>query len=329
MPRRSMQKRAPKLKPIERTMSFTLDASSTNYLDSGFVLSYMNRQAMKQGMEYVIQFIELIGNTGTDSIIEISTLSKNWVSANSWVKGFSHWKDQQDDFLREAGQESRKARYNDFKIFYDTGHWAQYSAATPALLPVNAIPEATAQLTDPEVQTEWDYSQVVVPNDVAVGQTIEYNLHMIGPDLAPGVPTSKSLIHNYALSRQRPHVFDPNQVAPSTDGGLYQDMVDVGDNLEEVGENVSTNNFVAPYLISGNGSAYEWYPGGENNAGAGSTVRDYLAVRGGTGSINQDMSAPFSALCGLIKIQNFTEAPVGIRVTWAAGEYKGVMARPM
>jgi hypothetical protein len=37
----------------------------------------------------------------------------------------------------------------------------------------------------------------------------------------------------------------------------------------------------------------------------------------------------FSALAGLVKFQNTGDSPVVVRVTWAAGEYKGIMARPM
>ena len=125
MARRSMQKRPSKLKPIERTFHFDIP-TGTSYVDSGFVLAFMNRQMMKQGMEYVIESIELFGASGTDASVIVQSLSKNWVSSNSWVKGFSHWKEQQDEFLREAGQESRKAAYNDFKIYYDIDHSFHY-----------------------------------------------------------------------------------------------------------------------------------------------------------------------------------------------------------
>ena len=284
----------------------------------------MNRKAFRQGYEYVIEKIEILGTSGIEQMLTIETISPSWVACNSWVKGFSHWKAQQDEFLDDAGQESRKARYNDFKIFMDTAHVA---SPTP-LLPTNTITEAAAQAIDPTVQTEWDMSQVVVPNDGAVGTTNEYFLKMVGADQAIGAGDCKGLIHNYALSRQRPHVFDPNQVSPSTDGGLYQDMVDVGDNLEEVGQNVSTNNFVAPYLIAQD-SVFEWYPGGANNHQPGITNIDTLSVRSGTGSISTDSSLPFTALCGLIKLSHAGEAPLGVRITYAPGHYKGVMARPM
>lgn len=314
---------ARKIKPVERTQFFTLPANTTSYIDSGYTLAYMNRISLKQGMEYVIESMEVFGDSGVQATIQVETLSKNWVSCNSWVKGFSHWKAQQDEYLEEAGQQSRKARYNDFKIFYDSQH-----SDVDNLLPQNTITEAAAKAIDPTAETEWDYSQVVVPNDGAPGTTNEYFLMMNGDD----VGTRKGLIHNYALSRQRPHVFDPNQVSPSTDGGLYQDMVDVGDNLEEVGQNVSTNNFVAPYLIADAASGVvggEFYPGGKNVAIAGSTIRDILTVRSGAGAFNSDSTGSFTALCGLIKITNQTESDLTIRVTWAAGSYKGLLARPM
>ncbi len=314
-----------KIKPIERTQFFTLPASTTSYIDSGFTLSYQNRISMRQGMEYVIESLELFGSPNEDVSIDVETLSKNWVSCNSWVKGFKHWQQQQNEFLDTAGQESRKAKYNDFKIFYDSNH-----SNVDNLLPQNTITEAAAQAIDPTAQTEWDYSQVVVPYDdsVAPPAAVEYFLMMVGDDSA----SRKSLIHNYALSRQRPPVFDPNQVSPASDGGLYQEMVDVGEILEDVGTNVSTNNFVAPYLIADAISGVvggEFYPGGKNNPTAGSQKRDILTVRGGTGAFNSDSMGSFTALCGLIKLTNNTTEDLTVRVTWAMGDYKGVMARPM
>ncbi len=311
-------RRPAKIKPIERTQFFTLPANTVSYLDSGFSLSYMNRISLRQGMEYMIESLELFGDVNNDVSINVETLSMNWVSSNSWVKAFSHWKAQQDEFLEEAGQQSRKAKYNDFKIFYDADH-----SDADNLLPLNTINETDAQAVDPTVHTEWDYSQVVIPNDGFTGNTTEYYLKMIGPDAG----SRKGMIYNYALSRQRPQVFDPNQVSPSSDGGLYQDMVDVGDNLEMLGSNVSTNNFVAPYLIAQD-STYEWYPGGSQNEDAGTTIRDILTIRSGS-TFNSDQTGSFSALCGLVKLANNSDEDLTIRVTWAIGDYKGVMARPM
>jgi hypothetical protein len=321
MARRSMQKRPSKLKPIERTYLFEIPVGDS-YLDSGFVLSFMNRQMMKQGMEYIIESIELFGAPDNEISVSVQSLSKNWISTNSWVKGFAHWKDQQDEFLREAGQESRKAAYNDFKIYYDIDHTDSNS-----LLPANTVTVLGAGATDPSVRHAWIYSEVVVPNDGGIaGNTNEYNLHMLGPDDAGS--DRKGLITNYALSRSRPEAQDPNQVAPSNDGGLYQDMVDVGETLEDVGENVTTHNFSPPYLV-GDLSTFEWYPGGANNPLAGTSTRDILTVRGGTSGFNTDSMGAFSALAGLVKFQNTGDSPVVVRVTWAAGEYKGIMARPM
>lgn len=315
---------ARKIKPIERTLNFTLPKNATSFIDSAYVLAWMNRQAMRQGMEYVIESLEIFGVTGSNVSVNIQTLSKNWISSNSWVKGFSHWKQQQKEYLLEAGQSSKEARYNDFKIYYSAEH-----SSSNTLLPMNTVTEAGAQVTDPTVDSQWVYSQVVVPNDGAVGTTNEYECHMMGPDLAAGAGDRKGLIHNYALSRQRPQVYDPNIVGPSTDGGLYQDMVDDGDDLEKVGQNVSTNNFAPPYLV-GNESQHEWYPGGANNPLAGSTIRDILTIRSGTGAFASDSTGAFTALCGLIAITNLSETDdLALKITWAPGDYKGVMARSM
>ena len=75
MARRSMQKRPSKLKPIERTYLFEIPVGNS-YLDSGFVLSFMNRQMMKQGMEYIIESIELFGAPDNEISVSVQSLSK-------------------------------------------------------------------------------------------------------------------------------------------------------------------------------------------------------------------------------------------------------------
>lgn len=282
-------------------------------------------------MQYVISNVELYGDLDDTSTVSINRLSEYWGISNSWVKAFSHWRKQEDDAMDASGSKSRQAKWSDFKIFMNQYHTAA-TAASQALLPVNCVTEATAQGVDPSVHTEWDYSHIVVPNDGAVGVTNEYKLQMLGDDDDPAL--IKGLVHNYALSRARPMSFDPNQPAVSLDGGLYQDMIDVGDDIEEVLSNTRTENFIPPYLLgssdSGGSPPMEWYPGGANDWVAGLTNQDTLSVRGGSSALNTDNSGPFSALCGLVEFNNLHPTDnLFIKVTLAPGAYHGVMARPM
>lgn len=321
MARRRSRKTARKIKPVETTLLFQAPANSGSIIDSAFALSWMNRISLRQGMEYAIQSVEVFGVSNKDITVYVSTISKNWVSCNSWTKAFHHWKEQQDQWEDDVGSQSLKGRYNDFKIYYDVNH-----QVANTLYPMNTVTALGAGATDPLSGSDWEYSEVVVPNDADhAGATHEYELQMVGPDIGD----RKGIIHNYALSRSRPHVSDPNAVGPSTDGGLYQDMVNVGENLEEVGQNVRTHNQQTPYLTA-QFSAFEWYPGGANNPLAGSTLRDILTIRSGTGAFASDSTGPFTSLCGLISITNYSETEdVIVKVTYAPGDYKGLMARPM
>ena len=104
----------------------------------------------------------------------------------------------------------------------------------------------------------------MVPNDGAVGTTLEYYLHMLGDDAALAGDDTKGLIKAYAEGRSRPQQVDPNIVDVSM-GGLYGEMEDVGDNFHDVITNAQDHNHVPPYLID-SGSAVEFYPGGVNQA---------------------------------------------------------------
>ena len=220
----------------------------------------------------------------------------------------------------DVGGESLQGAYNDFKIFLNHTHATDVNAP---LLPLNLPEYSVAVVIDPDVRTDWEYSQFVVPNDGAPGTTNEYQAIMNGPDIA----TFKGLVHNYAKSRSRPFPTDPNTILPVTDGGLYQDMEDVGDNLEEVGQNVRTTNDETPYLTSIH-SQFEWYPGGAYSENAGLTLQDNLILRSGTSVFGSDSTGPFTCLCGLLLL-NYTGTAenVVLQVTVAPGNYKGVMAR--
>ncbi len=321
---------ARRVETCERTLFVGLP-SGNSYCDIGFMLSRLNRKSFRQGMQYQIQNVELIGDLGTDIDLSVNRLSETWVMANAWEKAFRHWKEQQDEAMDITGSESRRAAWNDFKIYMSEEHFdfAVANGGIPSLLQTNSITEATAKTIDPTANTQWDYSNLVVPNDPTSGATTEYSMWMVGDDNAgkDGV----GLIHNYALSRARPELFDPNQPAPSIDGGIFQDMVDVGEDLEEILSNVRTENFTPPYIMGDvdSSNVQEWYQGGANDILAGFTNQDILAVRSGSGSVTTDNSGPFLASCGLLWFFHENENPVFVKITVSAGYYKGVMARPM
>jgi hypothetical protein len=156
-------------------------------------------------------------------------------------------------------------------------------------------------------------------------------------DEVNGGGTAKGMVVAYAQSRSRPFQTDPNVIQPGagvSTGGLYEDMFDVGDNLEDVIDNARYNGNQPPYAIDAN-TAVELYPGGGNQGSGGNMIVDVLSVRAGA-TISSDNSGPFVANCGLLRL-NFagdwysqSDGFNGVvKVTLAAGDYHGVMARPM
>jgi hypothetical protein len=259
-------------------------------------------------------------------------LPNTWVTANAWVKAFHVWKDQQDEALDAAGAQSSAARYRDFKLYYN---WAHYNGETLGSTPVTQmhpsgfLSEATAQAIDPGAQMEWVASTFTVPNvDGVMGVTEEFYGGLLGADTG----AYRNVIHAYAESRSRPHPIDPSIVTdggdPSPQGGLFVEMQDVGEDLEEIVTGVQEQNNAAPYVIGGVNSDEEFYPWGSNQGDDQGLSQDRLIVRAGS-TIATDSSGPFTALLGFLWFNNGTGSAIECRIHIAPGPYHGVLARPM
>ncbi len=333
-----------RIQTAEKTYVFDLNplneptvVGQDTYVDLGQVHSLVNRVSSRQGFEYVVQSLEIGTQAGGAFQACIMRLPEHWPCVNAWEKTMALWKEQQDDAAEQAGLESTTARYRDFKIHFDADH-------VDAGFGANLIP--AGYHTDDGGSTvdvyEWIPSQVVIPNDGAVGNTTERLLHMIGDDNGA---VSSGMIKAYAESRSRPHALDPNIVNVPT-GGLFGEMFDVGMDDEAVVDNLQTANNEPPYLLYRD-SGDEAYPGGAfqgPNYGTqldGQFV-DILAVNAGQ-NYNTDTCPGFVAPCGLLKI-NYNavgvnvpspiqagDMPFGIwmKITLAPGTYKGLLAQSM
>ena len=332
------------IKTAEKTFVFDLNPSNENniavqgaYVDLAQIHSLVNRVSARQGYEFVVQSLEIGVQAGGAFQASIMRLPEHWPCVNAWEKTMVVWKEQQDDAAEQAGLESTAARYRDFKIHFDAEHVTSGFGAN--LIPAGYFTEDGGSTAD---AYEWLASQVVIPNDGAVGNTTERLLHMIGDDNGA---VSAGMIKAYAESRSRPQVTDPNIVNTPT-GGLFGEMFDVGMDDEDVVDNLQERNNEPPYLVYRNVAA-EAYPGGAfqgPNYGTqldGQFV-DILAVNAGQ-NYNTDICPGFVAPCGLIKILynasgvsvpnpiNIGDMPFGLwmKITLAPGEYKGLLAQPM
>jgi len=317
--------------------TFIFDLNPTNeadlsvaavYVDIAQCISIVNRKFARQGMEYVVQNLEIGCQPGGQYASTIMRLPEHWPCINAWEKGMRLWLEQQNETAREAGLESTIARYRDFKIGFDSGH-----SFADNLLPDGYFIDDPLSTAD---TYEWMQSQIVIPNDGAVGNTTERYLHMIGDDLG----SRAGLIKAYAESRSRPPAREPNTVDVPT-GGIFGEMFDVGMDDETVVDNIQGTNNEPPYLLYRE-SSDQAYPGGSIQGTYYAQTQDVLGVNAGQ-NYNTDSTGGFVAPCGLLKIQYNAsgvnvpgvpgpgDVPWGLwmKLTLAPGNYKGVLAQTM
>lgn len=324
----------------ERDIWFYVDTTvAADYcvVDTFSLLSQINRRSYRQGYELAFEFLEAYQSAPEQNLsMTIHRLPNTWVTVNAWTKAYHHWKEQQDEAMDESDTWSMRAKYRDFKVCYNAGHASgDYSGGTgnvQTAVPADTIGLAAAQAIDSGASMDWDYSMFVIPNlSGATGTTEDYIAHMLGGDM----PQSRGVILAYAESRARPHPEDPSIVMAPTavlpDGGLYAEMADVGDDMQDIVDLTFHQNVSPPYIVGGTDSVDEFYLGGDNNGTTQGIEVDTLTVRATNTTLTSDRTGPFTALCGLLWIENNsdTENHIVCRLRVAAGNYKGVLARSM
>ncbi len=338
--------RMKRVKNVEREFLFELSTGATDDISEQFYVDMMqchslvNRVFARQGHNVLIQSVEIGVQPGGSYTASILRLPQHWACINAWTKGMSLWRKQQDDTAEEGDLQSTFARYRDFKVAFDKDH-----NFADNLIPAGYLIDDGGATDD---AYEWQQSQIVIPNDGAVGNTTERLLHVVGTSTS----TRAGLIQAYAESRSRPFAIDPNAVNQPT-GGIFGEMFDVGFDDEEIVDNFQGRNNEPPYLI-GNQSAQEYYPGGSfqgigpQQGSSGAVVPgqfvDTLSVNAGQ-NYNTDTTGSFVAACGLIKLTveasgvgispgpvNAGEAvggPLWMKVVLAPGHYQGIAAMAM
>jgi len=304
-------------KQAELRMQFILpnDQNSVSFIDIGQCYSLVNRLFARQGMQFAISGMSVAG--ALDSKVTISRLPEHWPCINAWEKGYHIWRESQDQVLDiEPGI---GGRYRDFKVFMTVGH--QAAGVLANLLPTGY------SITGFGVPFgyDWEPSDIQIPNDPAPGTTTEYNMHVIGGSNV----TSKGLITGYGASRSRPQQIDPNIPVDPAENWMLG-AFDVGDNLEEIREDLELENDEPPYVVGLPGDPTTFYPGGATQGGT--TNQAIMFTRAGLGT--QTFAPGFTAPCGLLQVVVAGPADPGatdsiLTIELMPGSYKGCMARPM
>ena len=159
------------------------------------------------------------------------------------------------------------------------------------------------------------------------------------------------MIKAYAESRNRPHEEDPNIVTGEY-GGILAAMQDVGDDLDQIVQNVSERNNEPPYIIDAF-TGDEYYPGGSSGQGVGPIDQngtqqpghlvDILSISANQNYNSDQTIKSFTAPCGLLRLtykatgvlpgapadEGMPPSSFWMKVTLAPGTYKGIAARSM
>ena len=311
-----MARRSKKLPPTTRRLSFSfIGGATTGVIDIGQCLSLLNRKAFRQGMEYYVESWNIEADVSTR--VHLAHLPQSWVNTNAWTAAFKTWIKSQEQV---ENYDEIKGRYHDFKIFFDSVH---ATAGTVANVLPNGFNAADVAAISATASASWDASEIQIPNVGASGNTVGYQMHMIGPDA-----NSKGIIEGYANSRARPQLTDPNTLTGTV--SWMETAFDSGENLGEIVTDLTHENDSPPYFIDED-TAFEFYPGGSNasnGAGLGIEFTSALALNPIVGSWATRRAPGFIAPCGLISVLG-TVTGFTVTLHLAAGPSKGVMARPM
>lgn len=304
-----------KIEPASLTMVFPTapvapGATSSFTVDLSQCASILNRRFYRQGLNWAVAGFKVTSLANNASVL-VKALPNTWVVSGSWEKSMRAWLKQQQQAL-DALDDPEPARYRDYKIHADATHVSAGFAS-------NLIPQDAAG--NLFLQGEWEASQIVIPNDGAVGTTTEYGLHMVGANVA----TSKCLIQGYANSRNTPHSPDPVSPGP-LDNNFYNAMFDVGDNMDDVINNATDKNDNLPY-------DRDDYPG-ETANGGGLAWHDFAYITPTTiGGITRMKGGNFP--CGLIRFDCGVDASESgaanfvIQVDLVPGRHRGYLAESM
>ncbi len=313
-----------KLQPAVMTLTFLPGTKAESYYDISMAASIVNRRFYRQGLQWAVQGMTVQARTGAATVaggIRTEIIPTTWVSSNAWHKAFAMWRKQQDEIVDEAGAESAVAKFRDFKIAMDA---TSASAIHTAGGDMTAVfePPVDAGYVDADTG-EWQASQIVIPNLTAdaSGSEVdpyEYYLHMLGTNNNAG--KSRGLISGYQNSRSYPQSPDPVSAGVPTTANWMQQMFNVGNNNEEVLTNAIDKNDDLPY-------DQDEYPGGSGNLSNAQVHSQHYFTTNSLG--NRIDIRGCMVPCGLIKLQNDSEADLEFQIHLVPGNHRGYLAEPM
>ncbi len=214
------------------------------YIDIPKDLSRVNRKLFRQGMCYYSTSQQLIAPESVSGFLQVNTLPNTWVIANSWVRAFAAWSQMRKQVLED--NPSIKARWSDFKVFFNTDHQGHIAAGLDFPSPITRILGTVNEFT----ADEWQYSQFTQPDHTVGGVANDYTGHMLGGNVAAAAPAtwqnmiSASLTQAYEDGRA---LVQPKDMPANIGDGMYANLFDLGGQEEDLIQDISEENDLPPY----------------------------------------------------------------------------------
>jgi hypothetical protein len=277
------------------------------YLDISQCVSIVNRRFYRQGLNWAVAGITFVNQNGGSGTISVEKLFSTWCTSNAWEKSFRVWKKMQDDATADVP--SLRAKFLDYKIGFNAYH-SETLSFDENLVPI----EWSAYPTG-----EWSASRIHIPTTATSGSPTPgandaYTLHMHGQD---GFG-SKALIEGYKDSRAVPFSPDPTPNADAAQNWLTA-VFNEGNTQDQAVINDQERYDEVPYDLNE-------YPGGRRQTN-GERV-DLVDFTGTTVSARNRVK-PFSAPCGLLRLNNNTGETVTMYLDLVPGNHRGYLAEPM
>lgn len=303
-------KKYSKTSPTVTRLSFEFVGNSTKFIDIGMALSAINRKFYRAGVYYYVNSVEVYNNS--TGVLDVHTLPDNWVTKNSWNRGFQLF--QKMNSLVDDVSAIGRPKYHDFKVYMNALHRSTGSV-NPSLHSINTVSAEYAP-------DNWTYSQFVSADDDQDGtaNADEFFVHMLGDHEGTADNwTSVSLIKSYADSRARP---DPSGEPIIPAEARTDPLVNIFDfsseeQINDIVENLDLHNDDPPYNAD--------YYVGEADESLQHVAR--IGTEQGVGRVGRasGFCAPFGLICidphGLPTTDAFR-----VVLNLAVGTYHGVYA---
>lgn len=273
----------------ERRLQVTIPGGpgpTTTYIDLALLYAAANHRMIKQANIFKASFqVDGVnGGIAIDDHFVVQVLPTTWPI----MKAYEHGLEKYQDGMKDEMKAVKKARWNDFRIFFDTAHRDQDNTPTGKLTPAGCTLNFAAG-----GNAEYEYTRIYDTNG-----TNEYSFHMLGTSDMGGTERSFGMLAEY--DRTDDTSVDETGALPTN----YDQILN--DNTPENETNLKEDGDLPPYnkdSLQVPTKSYNIHAMG-NTASPGYTVRS-------TGMID----VPF----GVVKITSYITQPRELIITFKEG----------